>query len=159
MGLFRRRMVAPAGPDRFVVRLGGTERTVLADVCGQLVEQLEGSHDNPALRRLFPPAHVADAALESEYRELVRGQLESKRLSDLRAVLDDIDATELTTEQLEAWMTAVNSVRLVLGTVLDVGEEPLGPVDPDDPQTPLLVVYDFLGALVDEIVTALSSAR
>ena len=157
MGPFTRRKVRPEGPDRFVIRLDEVERRVLDDVCGQLVDALDQGADGAALRRLFPVAHAGDAELEARYHELVHEDLRAKRLADLRAVIDGTDARELDREGLERWMTAINSVRLVLGTVLDVGEEDPGPLDPEDPDMPSLVVYHFLGGLLDEIVRALSS--
>jgi hypothetical protein len=157
VGPFSRRKVKAEGPDRFVVRLDDVERRVLEDVCGQLVDALDQGAESAALRRLFPVAHAGDAELEAKYRDLVDDDLRAKRLADLRAVVEGVDARELDREGLERWMTAINSVRLVLGTVLDVGEEDPGPLDPEDPNTPTLVVYHFLGGLLDEIVRALSS--
>jgi hypothetical protein len=157
MGFFDRHLVKAEGPDRFSVRLDEVEREVLTDVCSQLAEALDGGTDLPAFRRLFPVAHAQDPELEAHYRDLVHDELVAKRLEDLRAVVAGADATELDRNGLERWMTALNSVRLVFGTTLDVGEEDPGPLDPDDPETPALVVYHFLGQLLQEIVDALQS--
>lgn len=157
MGFFERRLITAHGPNRFTVKLDEVEREVLADVCGQLAEALEGGTDLPAFRRLFPVAHAQDAELEAQYRGLVHDDLVTKRLEDLRAVVDGAQATELDREGVERWMTALNSVRLVFGTTLDVSEEDTGPLDPDDPDTPALVVYHFLGQVVGDAVDALSS--
>jgi hypothetical protein len=106
---------------------------------------------------LFPVAHAGDAELEAQYRDLVHDDLREKRLADLRSVIEGANAEDLDREGLERWLTAINAVRLVLGTVLDVGEEDPGPLDPDDPNTPTMVVYHFLGGLLEEIVRALSA--
>jgi hypothetical protein len=159
VGLFSRRHLIERTGDRFVVRLDDTEREVLADVCTQLADTLEGDEgleDVPALRRLFPTAHPGDPELDAEYRELAHDDLLTSRVANLRAVADGVRATDLDADGLERWMLAVNSVRLVFGTALDVGEEPIGPLDPDDPDTPSLVVYHFLGQVLDDAVTALS---
>jgi hypothetical protein len=157
VGPFSRRKVRADGPDRFVVRLDDTERRVLADVCDQLATALDEDEGVDAFRRLFPVAHPDDPGLEAGYRDLVHDELRTKRLADLRAVVDGADARELDRAGLERWMTAVNAVRLVLGTLLDVDESDPGALDPDDPSTPTRVVYHFLGGLLDEIVQALSS--
>ncbi len=157
MGPFSRRKIRAEGPDRFVIRLDDVERKVLADVCGQLADVLEGEATNENLRRLFPVAHAGDPELEAGYRELVDTDLRAKRLSDLRAVIDGASTRELDRSGLERWMTAINAVRLVLGTILDVGEDEPEPLDPDDPTTPTAIVYHFLGGLLEEIVVALSS--
>jgi hypothetical protein len=52
-------------------------------------------------------------------------------------------------------MQAVNSLRLVLGTILDVGEDhdPFA-LDPSDPESRPHVLYGYLGVLLEEIVQA-----
>jgi hypothetical protein len=157
VALFSRRRVRAVAADRFTIRLDETERRVLVDVCEQLREALEHDDGAPGLRRLFPAAHATDAELDAQYRSMVHDDLRTRRLEDLTAVIDGAEATELDREALERWMTAVNSVRLVLGTTLDVGEEDPGPLDPDDPLTPALAVYHFLGAVLDDVVHALAT--
>jgi len=58
--------------------------------------------------------------------------------------------------QLLSWMGAVNDLRLVLGTRLDVSEETAFDQDPDDPDAPALAVYQYLSFLLETIVDALS---
>ena len=50
----------------------------------------------------------------------------------------------------------LNSLRLVLGTRLDVDEE-LPDLDPSDPQAPVYAVYEYLGWLLSQVVDALGS--
>ena len=66
------------------------------------------------------------------------------------------DATELDEAELSAWMAALNQVRLVLGTSLDVSEETELDVDPENPLAFSYAVYGFLGYLQEEVVTALA---
>ena len=47
----------------------------------------------------------------------------ASRLAALDAVEASVDATELDEQQLMSWLGAVNNLRLVLGTMLDVSEE------------------------------------
>jgi len=157
VGPFSRRKVRADGSDRFVVRLDDVERRVLADVCSQLAGAIEQGADGEAFRRLKPVAHAGDADLEAGYRALVDDELNTKRLGDLRAVVEGASSRELDRESLERWMTAINAVRLVLGTLLDVSEDDPGPLDPDDPEMPTMVVYHFLGGLLEEIVQALTA--
>ena len=57
---------------------------------------------------------------------------------------------------LSPWMAALNQVRLVLGTSLDVTEETELDVDPENPLAFSYAVYGFLGYLQEEVVTALA---
>jgi hypothetical protein len=70
-------------------------------------------------------------------------------------VADSAEQDELDRQTLDRWMVGLNSVRLVLGTVLDVSEDELPELDEDDPMLPAWAVYDFLGGVVDAAVRAL----
>ncbi len=69
---------------------------------------------------------------------------------------DTIDARRLDESQLNAWMSAVNDLRLVLGTRLDVSEETDLVAEADDPDGPLLALYAYLGYLLESIVEAIA---
>jgi hypothetical protein len=69
-----------------------------------------------------------------------------------------IDAEELEEEQLTGWMAALNDLRLVLGTRLDVSEDMWDEeLDPNDPRAPALGLYGYLGWLQEQVVEALAS--
>lgn len=131
------------------VSLPQEERELLAELSAQLRELLLADED-PNLARLYPVAYD-DPRMDEEYRSMVRGSLVEERL----AALDTLDATVhekvLTEEQLGCWMGAVNDLRLVLGTRLDVSEDELE-FDPDAPDAPVRAVYHYLGWLLEEIV-------
>ena len=68
-------------------------------------------------------------------------------------------ADHLTGEQLEGWLGALESLRLFLGTQLDVTEETYAiELDPDDPSAPALALYSYLSWLQEQAVEALSSS-
>ena len=71
---------------------------------------------------------------------------------------DGSPASELDEDQMNAWMAALNELRLVLGTRLDVSEdEDLGAnLDTDNELAPAYALYGYLGWLQDEVVTALA---
>ncbi len=66
---------------------------------------------------------------------------------------------ELTEGQANAWIAAVNDVRLALGTMLDVG--PSGPdqLPADHPMAAQLSVYQWLTVLQEYLVVALMGRR
>jgi hypothetical protein len=150
------RRVRRTGPDRFALKLPDDERAILRNVVPQLQELLGGDLADPALRRLFPTAYADDPEKDREYHALVRDELADRRRASIELVLATVDARELTEEQLTAWMHAVNDLRLVLGTRLDVSEDTDPEPDPADPEAALVVLYGYLGYLLDSIVTALA---
>lgn len=64
---------------------------------------------------------------------------------------------ELAAAQAEAWLTAVNDVRLALGTALEIREDSPEALPPDDPRADHLPVYHWLTWMQDSLVTTLTS--
>jgi hypothetical protein len=138
----------------FRVNLADHERELLGGLVQQLRELLV-AEENDGLERLFPPAHPDDEARNDEYRALVHDELLERRLAAIDVVEATVDATQLDESQLTAWMGAINDLRLVLGTRLDVSEE-MEAIDPDDPRAPGFAVYGYLSQLLGSIVQALA---
>jgi hypothetical protein len=143
----------------FRLRLPAAEREALRAMPDQLQSLLVESPDDPTLHRLFPRAYQDDPEREEEYRGLMRDELLEQHLSSLRVMEETVDADRLTEEQAVAWLSALNDLRLVLGTRLDVSEDTYGEeVDERDPRFPALAMYSYLGFLQEQLVQALSSA-
>jgi hypothetical protein len=67
-------------------------------------------------------------------------------------VLDTADEKTLTEEQLLGWSRTINSLRLALGTYLDVSDDD----EPGPTQSADESAYYWLGWLLEETVDALS---
>jgi len=152
-----RRPFQPKGENRFIVNLGERERAVVRAVCEDLLGALDDPDTQPLLRRLYPVAHPTDATIDAAYQEMVHGDLVTSRRTVLERVVATADDTELDREALDAWMIGLNTVRLVLGTRLDVSEEGQPELEPDDPDVVAWAVYEFLGGIVESIVRSLIS--
>jgi Domain of unknown function (DUF2017) len=127
----------------------------------ELLDELETLLDDPedpGLRRLFPPAH-ADRESEEQYRSLVGDELLSGRTKALATVRDTLGNDRLDPDEADAWLRALNDLRLVLGTRLDVSEEiDWDAVDLQDPRGRDLAVYGYLSWLQEQLVEALQPA-
>ena len=125
--------------------------------------------DDPALKRLLPDAYGDDDAAAGEFRRLMDGELRRNKVAALETVSDAVAAPladpggedcvfTLGPDDTETWLQALNDVRLVLGTRLDVTEEMselIESLGPDDPRLPLLLAYDWLGGLQEALLQAL----
>lgn len=145
----------------FEIRLSDPELQLLGSLVPQLRAALEadahaGGTKDPALRRLFPTAYPDDEDRDLEYRSMVQDDLLARRHAALDIMESSLTANRLDEEALLAWMGAVNDLRLVLGTRLDVSEESDLVPDPDDPDAPALAVYGYLGFLLESMISALS---
>jgi Domain of unknown function (DUF2017) len=144
---------------RFALRITGAERDVLRSLPAQLRQLITG-HDvgaNPDLRRLFPTAYPDDPEKAAEYDAMVRDDLVAERLAAIDVMERTIDSDRLSEEELLAWLSSINDLRLVLGTRLDVAED-LRELDvsPDDPRAESLALYAYLSILEEDAVSALS---
>jgi hypothetical protein len=148
----------PIEPDReggFRLRLSDGERELLRTLPGELRALLDSERDDPGLRRLFPPAYDRDEEGEDEYRRLMADELLEGRRVALRLVEETAGRERLTAEELDAWLRALNDLRLVLGTQLDVTEETYETeLDPAHPQAYELSVYAYLSWLQEQLVAA-----
>jgi Domain of unknown function (DUF2017) len=141
---------------RYTVRLDGNVRTVLASLAQQLGPAVE-QHD-PMTRRLFPPAYPGSVDHEAEqaYRDLVDTALVNHHRDALRVLVETSGAETLSESELHAWLSGVESLRLVLGTRLDVSED-MTPPSPDDPSAAEYGLYEFMGELQQLIVETLAA--
>ncbi len=156
--MFRPRIERTPRGD-FRVELSGEERELLSALPGQLRALLASDPDDPGLRRLFPPAYPDDAEGEADYRRLVHGELLEGRRTALRVLEETAGRDRLSAEELDAWLGAVNDLRLVLGTRLGVTEEVYDrELDPGDPRASELAVYAYLSWLQEQLVEAAAAS-
>jgi uncharacterized protein DUF2017 len=144
-------------PEGLALSLSQEERDLLRNLQTQLVSLLADERADPSLRRLFPPAHEDDERAESEYRELMQGDLAASHRESLAVVGLTVDRDHLLEGEAHAWLAALNSLRLALGTRLGVTEELYEEFDPQGPDGPALGVYLYLTWLQEQFVEALAS--
>jgi hypothetical protein len=150
-----KRTVRRTRDGTFQLKITDEERDLVATLAAQLRDLLLA--DQPeGLERLFPPGYANDEEREQEYRLITHDELLAKRLASVDVVEHTVTRTSLTEDELNAWMGAVNDLRLVLGTRLDVTEE-MNDVTLDDPRAPAFAVYQYLTYLLSEIVQALAA--
>lgn len=146
--------------EGFLVRLPAEERDVLRTLPGQLRALVaSGDRDDPAVARLFPEAVPDDPAAEEEFRRIAGDGLLAGRLRATEVWESTIDRDLLTEEELLAWLGALNDLRLVLGTRLDVTEDSTDEdFVGDEERGSAFELYRYLSWLVSEIVEALDTA-
>ncbi len=143
--------------DRVRLYLDAHEQAILRELLDQL-EPLLAETDDPSVRRLFPPAY-SDEKSDDQYRSLVRDQLVRGRARSLATMRDTLADEAIDLEQADEWLRALNDLRLVLGTRLDVSEElDYESLDLDTPRGRDLAVYGYLAWLQEQLVDALQPA-
>lgn len=147
--------------DGFVLGVDAEDRATLVGLIGQLRDEIAADGRSEHLRRLFPAAYHDHAEHEAEYQRLVHEDLASTRLASLVTVGEVLgrypgsDELELGEDDLDALMRALNDLRLVIGTLLDVSEDTdAGDAGPDDPDFGRFQLYGYLGWLLEGIVQA-----
>ncbi|MBO0713190.1 MAG: DUF2017 family protein [Acidimicrobiales bacterium] len=137
------------------LRLPEGERALLRGLPRQVLELVAAG--DPSTRRLFPPAYPDDEEAEAEYRELMRDQLLDHHRHALEIMEETLDADRLDEEQLLAWLSSLNDLRLVIGTRLDVTED-MTPPSPGDPNAPALQLYGYLTWLQATVIDLLAES-
>ena len=153
--LFHRQIRRDGDAVRLTLNAG--EQLLLRDLLDDL-EPLLADPDDPAVRRLFPPAYSDDES-DEQYRSLVRDQLVNGRAKALATMRWSLGRETIDLEQADEWLGALNDLRLVLGTRLDVSEEiDYEQIDFDEPRGRNLAVYGYLAWLQEQLVDALQPA-
>jgi hypothetical protein len=138
------------------LRLSREERTLLVGLAAELRSLLEGETGDPSLRRLFPPAYE-DEQDEDAYRALMGAELLDGRREALELLARSAEQERLSAGEADAWLRALNDLRLVLGTRLDVQEDTLlDELPPDDERAAGLAIYGYLSWLQEQLVAALA---
>ena len=123
---------------------------------------LTGPVEPSMTARLFPVVHPDDDELEAEYQRLMRDELVASRLAGIATVKEVLagqgNAKKVTfdEDQLVAFMQALNGVRLVLGTHLDITDD--SEDQPENALVPEYQLYAYLSWVLDSAVRALSGA-
>jgi Domain of unknown function (DUF2017) len=119
--------------------------------------------EDPVLARLLPDGYRDDPDAAGEFRKYTESGLRNAKQQAALQMLDTLpDAggrIQLTPDQAQAWLKALNDVRLALGVRLDVTEDfeqQWAKLKQDDPQWAAYEVYAWLGAVQESLVQALA---
>lgn len=173
------------GSHSYVITFDSAESGVLINLCEQLIELLSErvdhghedplaamvgitSHDSPpedeVLRRLLPDAY-ADEVDASEFRRYTESTLRQKKEAHAISIRMALKSSpegdvELDHDGANAWLGALNDMRLALGVRLKIDNssyEHLELLTPDDPLRGVYAVYTWLGWLQESLLEALMS--
>jgi len=155
----RRKPVGPIAANEdgtFRITLSDDERTTLLRFVDQLATLIEEGPNDERLTRLYPTAYLNDPERDDEYQGYMRDELTQSRRGSIDAVRSALASPDSFPEsQLHALMTVLNNLRLVLGTLLDVGEDDTE-IDEDGPMFGQYQLYSYLGWLLEWTVSVLS---
>ena len=151
----------------FRINLQAEERDLIQRLMAELRSLLTESTDDERLRRIFPTAYhqEGDREMDQEYQRLMREDLVASRLKGIDLVDECMDSAGrnsavLNEGEMMAFVQALNGVRLVLGTMLDVDEDhDLDEVAEDHPLVGEYHLYAFLSWVLDWSVRALQGPQ
>lgn len=171
------------GENSYIATFAEGEKEVLLNLVEQIIELLSErvdhghedplaamvgitSHDSPpedeVLHRLLPNAY-SDEVDASEFRRYTESTLRGKKQAhamSMRMHLKSADdgIVDLDHDNANAWLGAINDIRLALGVRLKVDQnssEQLELLSPDDPMRGVYAVYTWLGWLQESLLSAL----
>jgi hypothetical protein len=140
---------------------GGAETADIAAL-EALTRRVPTAPEDPVLARLLPDGYRDDPEAAGEFRKYTEPTLRSAKQQAAREMLDTLPDSggriQLSAEQAQAWLKALNDVRLALGVRLDVTEdfeEQWARLNSQDPRWTAFEVYAWLGAVQESLVQAL----
>jgi hypothetical protein len=153
------RLVTRSGSG-FTLHIGKDERALVS----RLLEELRAMQSDPAAAeatvRLFPVVHPNDPREEEEWQRLMREELVHSRDEGIDMVVEVLARpgrkVAISEDEMLAFVRAVNSVRLVLGTILEVTEDDDLDASPELVESPEYQLYGYLSYVLDACVRALS---
>lgn len=150
--------VEAIGDGTFALNLSAQDRETMASLVDQLDELVASGPADPRLRRLFPVAYHDDPERDAEYQLLMHDELRRSRAASIATVREVLaSSAPLEASQLHGFMIVMNSLRLVLGTLLDVDESTdTDDIDTDDPLFGQAQLYGYLGWLLEWTIAALT---
>jgi len=117
---------------------------------------------DPVLARLLPDAYGEDEAA-GEFRRFTEAELRETKRGAIDTMLTSLPPSggkvRLDEEQAEAWLAALNDIRLALGVHLDVAEEwylELRQLDPMSPRARRLMIYELLTRWQSSLLVAVT---
>ena len=144
---------------RLRLRLEPVEVDILTSLLAELDIAVRGTDTtDPVTARLYPSAHRDDEAVAAEYRALTESDLREDRLGRIAACVADLaggrDVDLADPADATRWIQVLNDLRLALGTRLGISEDDVE-FDPGDPEQQPRVVYHWLTAVQDGVVSCL----
>lgn len=140
------------------INLEDHERHALLNFVSQLEALLSDGPENKDLARLFPVAYSSEPDREAEYQKYMAEELAQSRAASIETVRHVLTSeAPITEQQALAFASVLNSLRLVLGAVLDVSEsDDFDQIDEEDPHFDQWQLYGYLGWLLEWTVSAIS---
>lgn len=149
----------PETDGTFTVHLSDDERAILAAAPAEVLDLLADRDNDASTFRLFPRAYEEDLGRQIDYDRLMRDDLLNRHIVALKDLAETIRSTRITITELDTWARAINLVRLVLGTRLDVTESSTERDFPrNSPLANAFALYAYLGDLQEDAVDALAQS-
>ena len=113
--------------------------------------------EDPAIARLFPDGYSDDEHASADFRRFTEQDLRAQKLAALTSVRDSLSGwtgkSSITAQQAQDWLKAINDLRLVLGTRLEITDEVERDFGADEPGIHL---YNYLTYLQGTLIDALT---
>jgi hypothetical protein len=144
--------------EQMVELLDEPENESGADPLAQLLNMSGSTHisEDPALARLFPDGYSEDEHASADFRRFTEQDLRAQKLTALATVQGTLSTwtgkSSISTEQAQDWLKALNDLRLVLGTRLEIKDEVDTDFEADEPGIHLYNYLTYLqGTLIDSL--------
>ena len=139
----------------YKIEIANWQKELFRNLVGE-VNGIISDGKNPLGNLLFPTAYQNDIDANNEFDFLTKSDLEESHLLALRILEEVPEVGEVSEETLLKMMQAINILRLVLGSRLEITDEDI-PIEitEDDPDRSLWLIYHLLGENLSRIVDSM----
>lgn len=137
--------------DGIAVRLVPLERQFLKGL-PEMLAAVDAEPGDPAHLRLHVEAYPDDPDAQADMAEYSGSQLAEARATDRATFMATLDASVLSPEEAEMWLTVLGDSRLALAARLGIDEPGWETADEEDPER---IALGFLSFLQDQLVDVL----
>ena len=145
--------------DQMTELLDDRENELGTDPLAQLLNMAGSTQisEDPALARLFPDGYSDDEHASADFRRFTEQDLRAQKQAALATVQGTLSGwsgkVSITSQQAQDWLKAINDLRLVLGTRLEITDEVETDFEADEPGIHL---YNYLTYLQGTLIDALT---
>jgi hypothetical protein len=140
-------------------------RRFAAEAADRAERAADGPHADPALARLLPDAYPDDAEASAEFRRFTAERIAERKAGNARTMIESLgggsgEAVEvrLDAAQAQAWLRTLTDIRLALAAGLGIEHDGDAGDVHDLESATRRAVYDWLAAVQEFLVHALTRA-
>lgn len=139
------------------IEISTVEKNLITELTDSLLLSLESDDPSSLTPRLFPIAILDEPEMEQEYQEITESELRNAHRKSLQTFNLITSGNKISIDEFVLVIKGLNIVRLELGEELNINDELQSPPNPVEDEYRTWIIFQHLGQMLFECVSALES--